>query len=180
MKRIIIAFIILLSLVLPAFAQYRCDWKVFDAGGIPISSNDFQAKVSVSQTAIGTLTSTDFYSYIGFWQFTTQTDIEEHENQMPAQDYTMKTELKSAQPNPFSKETKIAYSLAQESDVSLFIYNTCGQMVKKYFVARQKPGKYSFIFRATDHENRYLARGVYFYKFLAGDYKRVKKLLLIR
>jgi hypothetical protein len=180
MRKTIISLIILLAFVLPAAAQYQCDWNVFDAGGIPLSSNDFQAKVSISQTAIGTLTGTNYTSYIGFWQFTTQVAIEEHQNQMPAQNFSLITELKPAQPNPFSKETKIAYSLAQESDVSLFIYNTCGQMVKKYFNARQKPGNYSFIFRATDNENTQLARGVYFYEFLAGDYKRVKKLLLIR
>jgi hypothetical protein len=162
------------------FAQYRCDWNSFNAGGYLMSSSDFQVNVSISQSAIGDLTGTNYHSFIGFWQIdTTLVGIEENFLKSNSLNQLI-TELKPARPNPFSKTTNISYSLAKQSDVDLTVYNTCGQMVKRFFIAKQKPGIYSFTFSATDEENRPLTKGVYFYRFSTEDYQQVKKLLLIK
>jgi len=167
-----------LFLISVSFAQYRCDWNVFDAGGATLSSTEFQARVSVSQTAIGYLTGTGFNSWIGFCQI--DTAIPSITEEMVSQKFPVRTEVFPAHPNPFAQVTRISYSLEKELDVNLVIYNTCGQKMKGFYLANQKPGSYSFSFNATDYDNKPLAKGIYFYKFSAGDYQRIKKLLLIK
>lgn len=160
-----------------SFAQYRCDWNVISSGGTTTTGSNLVASVSVAQTGVGSITGTNFNATIGFWQIDTPTvSIKE----VFPKSFLLITELLPARPNPFSRETKIFYSLAKEADVRLLIYNTCGQTVKQYFAPKQKPGIYSITFQARDERNRQLPKGVYFCKFQAGDYQKVKKLILLR
>ncbi len=157
-------------------AQYRCDWNLISAGGATTTAGNLSASVSVAQTAVGSITGTNFNATIGFWQIDTPTvSIKE----VSSKSFPLRTELLPARPNPFSRETKIFYSLAKEADVCLRIYNTCGQIVNSFFFPKQKPGIYSVSFSA-DEKDYHLPRGIYFYKFTAGNYERVRKFTLIR
>ncbi|MEO0092522.1 MAG: hypothetical protein ABIK61_07420, partial [candidate division WOR-3 bacterium] len=56
-------------------AQYRCDWNVFSNGGGVISSSNYQSQVTVVQSAIGKIASSDMLGFIGFWLPVTPTAI---------------------------------------------------------------------------------------------------------
>ncbi len=83
--------------------------------------------------------------------------------------------LADAYPNPFNPITAIGYQLSAISDVELSIYNSLGQKVVTLVSERQPPGLYSVRWDAGD-----LASGAYYYSLQTGEFKDVKKVILLR
>ncbi|MEW6686694.1 MAG: T9SS type A sorting domain-containing protein, partial [Candidatus Edwardsbacteria bacterium] len=88
--------------------------------------------------------------------------------------------LGQSYPNPFNQSSVIKYQLPVESDVSLKIYNVCGQLVKTLIQEKQRPGYYSVQWNGKSSEGRSVASGVYFYRLTAGDFSATKKMILVR
>ncbi|MEO0116462.1 MAG: T9SS type A sorting domain-containing protein [candidate division WOR-3 bacterium] len=154
------------------YAQYECDWNLVSSGGTSMSVGNLSAQVSVSQTAVGIIQSTNQVGQIGFWVIDTAlVGMKE----ISTQKLPLKTELLPIRPNPFSKNTLISYSLSEETNVSIIIYNTCGELAKHLSFSKMKPGIYSFTFSGEK-----LKRGVYFLNFSTGGYKAVRKIILMR
>jgi hypothetical protein len=82
-------------------------------------------------------------------------------------------------PNPFNPTTKIQYSLAQASQVSLKVYNAIGAEVATLVSGHQEAGNYTVPFGGTEATSG-LSSGVYFYRFEAGSFVSIKKLMLIK
>jgi hypothetical protein len=78
-------------------------------------------------------------------------------------------------PNPFNPSTSIAYSIKQESQVSLKIYDIMGAEVAELVNTRQPAGNYSIQFDASN-----LSSGVYLYRISAGSFVSVKKMTLLK
>lgn len=83
--------------------------------------------------------------------------------------------LEKNYPNPFNPTTTIDYTIAENNEVSLFIYNALGQKVKTLVNKSQSAGKYSVKFDASN-----LASGLYFYQIKSGNFTKVHKMLLIK
>jgi len=77
-------------------------------------------------------------------------------------------------PNPFNSTTTITYHLAQESQVSLKIYNVLGQLVASLANEKQLMGSHRVSW-STD-----LPSGIYFYRLQAGEFVETKKMILVR
>ena len=84
-------------------------------------------------------------------------------------------ELKQNYPNPFNPETNISWQLAASSHVELSVYNLLGEKVTTLVSKRMNPGNHSYTF-----DGRKLASGIYYYQLVAGDYREVKKMILLR
>jgi hypothetical protein len=82
-------------------------------------------------------------------------------------------------PNPFNPITVIGYALSQPEQVEIVIYNTLGQKVKTLVSQRQKAGYYQATWDATNDAGYRVSSGIYFYLFKAGEYKVVKKMVLL-
>ncbi len=72
------------------------------------------------------------------------------------------TKLMGNCPNPFNPETRIDYSLSTPGMVSLDIYNTKGQLVKRLENTRRDAGKYSVIWHGDNDSGKCVASGIYF------------------
>lgn len=83
--------------------------------------------------------------------------------------------LRQNYPNPFNPLTTITYQLPKSSNVELSIYNLLGQKIKSLFFQKQQAGKYQIKWDASD-----LASGIYYYKIKAGEFRQVKKMVLMR
>jgi hypothetical protein len=84
-------------------------------------------------------------------------------------------ELNQNYPNPFNPVTKIEFSLPQESDVTLTVYNSLGEKVALLINENLPAGKYSSSFDASA-----LSSGVYFYRLTAGSFSATNKMILIK
>ena len=78
-------------------------------------------------------------------------------------------------PNPFNPGTEIRYQLPEASYVVLAIYDVLGQQVQVLVEGFIDAGYRSVVWDAKD-----VASGIYFVRMEAGDFVRVRKMVLIR
>jgi len=78
-------------------------------------------------------------------------------------------------PNPFNPVTEIKYDVPKNSHVTLKVYNVLGAEVATLVDGDQKANFYTVSWDAKD-----LASGVYFCTLTAGDFKAVKKMVLLK
>ncbi len=90
------------------------------------------------------------------------------------------TELRGNHPNPFSAGTTISYSLERKLPVKLIIYNCRGQQVRKLVSGTKDAGLQSAEWNCRDDHGRPVTNGIYYYRFLAGDYSHTGKMLLLK
>jgi hypothetical protein len=126
---------------------------------------------------------------LGNWPktYTAPTDVWQHDAPLPFEAAPFTTDVQKndavplvynlAQnyPNPFNPTTNILYSLPQQSNVKLRVYNILGQMVMELFNGPQVAGNHIVAFDASK-----FASGVYFYRLEAGSYMNVKKMILLK
>jgi carboxypeptidase T len=78
-------------------------------------------------------------------------------------------------PNPFNPVTKINYTIASDEFVKISVYNVLGELVSVLVNTKQEAGTHAIEFDGTN-----LASGLYLYKIEAGDFRDVKKMVLVR
>ncbi len=84
-------------------------------------------------------------------------------------------------PNPFNPTTTISFSVTQMSSfVTLNIYNIKGQKVKQLICDQLSSGQHSVVWDGRDYNNFPVGSGVYFYKLKAGDFQKVRKMILMK
>ena len=83
-------------------------------------------------------------------------------------------------PNPFNPVTEIRYTLPRESYVNISIYNILGQKVKNLVDEYQSAGYKTVKWNGKNDQGQNVASGVYFYKIKAGDFTKVKKMVIIK
>ncbi|RKY65739.1 MAG: hypothetical protein DRQ02_09820 [Candidatus Latescibacterota bacterium] len=96
-------------------------------------------------------------------------------------------------PNPFNPATTIAFSIPGTSRQAaqpsagqatvrcrLLIYNLLGQKVKTLVSETKAPGRYKVQWDGTDEGGHRVASGVYFYRLIAGDFIKTRKMLLLQ
>ncbi len=84
-------------------------------------------------------------------------------------------ELSQNYPNPFNPSTTISFTVPENVDVKLDVYNTIGQKVTTLVNSVKEAGKYDVKFDASE-----LTSGIYFYVITAGDFKATRKMMLIK
>ena len=83
--------------------------------------------------------------------------------------------LYSNYPNPFNPSTKIKYTVAEKTFVSLKVYDVSGSEVSSIVNQEQAAGEYEFNFNAAT-----LTSGVYFYTLQAGNFVETNKMRLMK
>ena len=84
-----------------------------------------------------------------------------------------KYELSQNYPNPFNPTTNIKYQIANNSFVSIKVYDILGKEVTTLVNENLSVGTYSVNWNASNN-----ASGIYFYKLTAGEFVKVKKMIL--
>ena len=80
-------------------------------------------------------------------------------------------------PNPFNPSTLISFTLEEESNVELFIYNIKGEKIKEYSLSSNQ---ISIIWDGLDQNDQPVSSGVYFYKLITDTKEYQKKMLLVK
>lgn len=88
-------------------------------------------------------------------------------------------------PNPFNAETWVPFQMAKASEVSIYIYNPTGQVVKTINLGYKQPGMYIEKSKAAYWDGRNdrgekTATGQYFYELRTGKFRAVKRMILLK
>jgi hypothetical protein len=78
-------------------------------------------------------------------------------------------------PNPFNPSTSIEFALPNNEFVELKVYNILGEVVSILISEKLNHGNHTYTF-----DGRNLASGIYYYQLVAGDYREVKKMILLK
>lgn len=83
--------------------------------------------------------------------------------------------LEQNYPNPFNPTTIISFSIPDQSNVTLKVYDVLGQLVNTIVDETKEAGTYTVDFNAS-----YLSNGIYYYAIQTGKFSAAKKMLLLR
>jgi len=83
-------------------------------------------------------------------------------------------------PNPFNPATTISYQLPQAADVKLAIYNVLGQQVRTLVSGQMPAGYHRAVWDGRNEAGVQVGSGVYIYIFEAGEFKQVRKMILMK
>lgn len=96
------------------------------------------------------------------------------ENNEIVKDYN----LKQNYPNPFNPTTSINFSIPENSNVNLIVYNSAGKEVSKLLNNQfLRGGSYKYEFNADEFG---LSSGVYFYELRTEKFQKTLKMVLIK
>lgn len=92
----------------------------------------------------------------------------------------MAYDLSQNYPNPFNPSTAFRVSLPVASHVTLDVFNLLGQRVTRLYDAPAPAGYLDIVWDGRDDHGRQVGSGVYFYRVLAGDFRQVRKMVLLK
>lgn len=101
---------------------------------------------------------------------TVSTSNEENISNLPQE-----FQLQQNYPNPFNPSTKIEYSLPQTAQVQIDVFNVTGQRVATLVNEQKSAGVHTATFDASN-----LASGVYLYQIQSGNFREVRKMMLVK
>ena len=88
-------------------------------------------------------------------------------------------------PNPFNPETWIPFQLAQDSTVTATIYDLTGEQIRVIELGHIPAGNYVESNRAIYWDGKtesgeLVSSGTYFYQIEAGDYRAIRKMVILK
>lgn len=108
-------------------------------------------------------------------EITDVTGIEEKQSEIPAE-----FALNQNYPNPFSRNTRITFSVPRNDVVKLSLFDLTGRRVRTLANHRFSPGIHSVKWDGKDDRGMIVSSGVYLYRLEVGQYSETKKLTFIR
>jgi hypothetical protein len=167
-------------LVVPwTHGEYLLVKDVLSTSGGHLESASYLLDYSTGQVAVGQSQGTDHIESGGFWAWEPwgfEVSVEQEVTALLPETYM----LAQNYPNPFNPKTTIRYQLPQSCPVSLTIYNVLGQAVCRLVDWEQAPGSYLVIWNGVDDLGRPVASGIYFYQLTAGEFRQVRKMLMLK
>lgn len=88
--------------------------------------------------------------------------------------------LRQNYPNPFNPETSIEFTVPQNVNVSLVVYNTLGQKVRSLVNESRSAGTHTVKWDGRDNAGAKVASGLYIYTLRAGQVTMSKKMTILK
>ena len=88
-------------------------------------------------------------------------------------------------PNPFNPETWIPYTLADDTEVTVRIYDVHGALVRQLDIGQQRAGRYlnrqtAAYWDGRDQSGAPVASGVYFYTLEARAFSETRRMVIVK
>ena len=94
--------------------------------------------------------------------------------------YPAKYNLNNCYPNPFNPITTLRYDLPENAMVSITIYDMMGRSIRSLVNSKQTAGYRSIQWDATNNLGEPVSAGMYIYMIQAGEYRKTKKMVLLK
>ena len=88
-------------------------------------------------------------------------------------------------PNPFNPETWVPYTLADDADISVRIYDVTGKLVRNLNVGHQQAGRYisrdtAAYWDGRDQLGESVSSGIYFYTLKADGFSDTRRMVILK
>ena len=90
------------------------------------------------------------------------------------------TQLKGCYPNPFNPSTTIVFSIGEETQVNIDIYNIKGQKVRHLTNDSFSRGEHKLLWDGKDDQGRKVSSGIYFAEMRTPHYKKHIKMIMTK
>jgi hypothetical protein len=107
------------------------------------------------------------------------TDLNENEFRNLKAKSSPEFKLYQNYPNPFNPETTIRYTLSENTNVELIIYDLLGRKVNTLLNENKTAGSYSVTWNARDDQDNRLSGGIYFAQLKTGYMSKSIRLLYL-
>ncbi len=88
--------------------------------------------------------------------------------------------LLPAEPNPFTHETRVRYSIPCARRVKIAVYDPLGRQVRLLSDQFEPAGGHEVVWDATDAEGRPVTAGIYFLRMQSAGFSSTRRLVLLR
>lgn len=163
----------LLVLMATSVLAAQVKLATFSGGSGLTESPAARAKLMISQGIIGRSTSGSVSHTLamGFWEMHISTFVSAVGDEPP----TARTLLMQNYPNPFNPSTRISFSLAEEAEVRIDLYDVKGRKVDTLLQEVTAAGIHSFTYQPDN-----LASGAYFILMRADSYRATQRIMLVK
>jgi len=83
-------------------------------------------------------------------------------------------------PNPFNPSTRIDFSLPEETDVKISVYDLTGRLIKIFLDHHITTGEHTIQWNGRNQYQQLVPSVIYFYEIRTDSYQRCKKMVLLR
>ena len=83
-------------------------------------------------------------------------------------------------PNPFNPVTSLRYDLPEDGFVNITIYDMMGRIIRSLVNSKQAAGYHSIKWNATNNKNEPVSAGLYLYTIQAGEFRKTRKMVLLK
>ena len=83
-------------------------------------------------------------------------------------------------PNPFNPTTQIGFDLPKQSQVTISIFNTAGQLVRRLVNNDYEAGSHNIVWNGMGDLGKPVASGLYLYTIRASGFVRTKKMVKLK
>lgn len=88
--------------------------------------------------------------------------------------------VEPAFPNPFTTETRIAFSMSRPGDVRLSVYTPEGRLVTDVVDGTMEAGVHNAVWNGRDGSGNKMGSGIYYYRLVTGETVLTGKMILLR
>jgi hypothetical protein len=89
-------------------------------------------------------------------------------------------ELAQNYPNPFNPTTMISFSLAEQGETELAIYNLSGQLVRTLVSGVMTAGSHNLDWNGRDDNGNAVTSGIYLYRLTSANHTVSKRMVLLK
>ena len=90
------------------------------------------------------------------------------------------TGMENAYPNPFNPDTYIAYHLAEDSEVQIFVYDMLGRKIQTLYSGQQLAGSYHVYWNGKSEKGNIVSTGTYLILMRSENTTQVQKVMLMK
>ncbi len=83
-------------------------------------------------------------------------------------------------PNPFNPTTQISFDLPKQSQVTISIFNSAGQLVRRLVNSDYVAGSHNIVWNGRNDLGKPVASGLYLYTIRASGFVRTKKMVMLK
>lgn len=159
--------------------NYPNDWDLIATGVVDTFYNDTSWILlpnNVYQFAITSVHTNSIESLPAFSQLIEKTSAGIHPEIYPVNI----TGLGGNYPNPFNPETTISYSLGENSDVVIEVFNLKGQKVRTLVNENKNRDHYTVLWNGKDDIGKAVSSGIYYYRMKTINLEETRKMILVK